>query len=49
MVEEDGMTPDDAREFIDYNTLGSLGYPMDGKHMPIVLFPVDKELFGKNS
>ena len=40
LVREDGMTEEDAMEFIDYNTVRALDYPIPGKKMPILLYPV---------
>ena len=37
---EPTMTEDDAMEFIDYNTVRALDYPIPGKKMPIILYPV---------
>ena len=36
LMEHDGMTEEEAREFIDYNTLGA----WFGDKTPIILFPI---------
>ena len=39
LMEEDGMTEEEAVEFIDYNTLRAL--PYFGEKAPIVMFKID--------
>lgn len=41
LVERDGMTADEAAEWIDYNTVRSLPYL--GKEAPIILYPLLEE------
>ena len=38
LVETDGMTEDEAEEWISYNTIGSLPYA--GSRGPIVMYPL---------
>ena len=45
LAEEDNISLEEARDFVDYNTLRSLGYMSHEGLMPIV---VDKSLFGGN-
>ena len=40
LVDEDGMTEEDAIEFIEYNTIRALAYKM-GEKMPIVVYDND--------
>ena len=42
LMEDDGMTVDDAIEFIDYNTMRVLPY-IDEDIRPIVMYPLDGE------
>lgn len=37
LIEECGMTPEEASEFIDYNAVGSC----HGQKMPIVIYPIE--------
>lgn len=37
LMEEDGMSDDEAREFIDYNTLRAIPYM--GEMAPVVVYP----------
>lgn len=39
MMDEDQITAEEAMEFIDYNTVGSLNYPYD-KKAPVIVFDV---------
>ncbi|MBQ3634694.1 MAG: helix-turn-helix transcriptional regulator [Bacteroidales bacterium] len=39
LVESDGMDPEEAMEFIDYNTIGALPYA--GEKSPIIVYDID--------
>lgn len=39
LIEQDGMTEEEAEEWIAYNTIGSL--PSAGSRGPIIMYPID--------
>ena len=39
LVEQDGMTEEEAEEWIAYNTIGAL--PSAGSKGPIIMYPID--------
>ncbi len=39
LVENDGMTEEEAEEWISYNTIGAL--PNAGSRSPIIMYPLD--------
>ena len=39
LVEEDGMTAEEAVEFIEYNTVRALPYA--GARAPVIMYPID--------
>lgn len=42
MARRDGVTPEDAMEFIDYNTIRSTPYA--GENAPVVMYPITTEV-----
>ena len=42
MVQRDGVTPEDATDFIDYTTIRSLPYA--GENAPIIMYPITTEV-----
>lgn len=39
LMENDGMTEEEAEEWISYNTIGAL--PNEGSRAPIIMYPLD--------
>ena len=42
LMEHEGMTADDAAEWIDYNTIRAIPYMGEGA--PIVMYPLEREI-----
>lgn len=40
LLEKEAMSPEEAQEFIDYNTVRAIPYM--GEHRPIIVYPIEE-------